>query len=229
MNSSLQVKRTFLPPGYRAEYHAVIECPHIYLPKLIDASFRQLIDPLVLRRTPIVNLKGRDQRNLIESNIPVTFLPTADEFCFAAGMITKSPKADKGQEFTIAVNSKFIANEKTVHMLHIGDVERHGFPADVLVESVGRLPALHIKTFRLGFDIFETRFLSSLIGLVPTVSQTLLVEADEKKCVLRIVAEGLKSKAEIPLQRDDIWKRLESILSESLRFELDTDYQKQLK
>lgn len=229
MNSSLQIKRTFLPPGYRHEYRATIESKNTYLPKLVDASFRRLIEPLVLKCAPIVNMKGRDQRNLISQNIPVSAMPNADEFCFAAGIITKSPKAEKGQEFSIAVNSKFIANEESHHMLHVAAVDRHSFPADVPVEFVGRLPAVRLKFFRLGFDLFETRFLSSLIGLVPTVTQTLLIEADEKKCELSIIAEGLKKESALPLQRAEMWSTLGEILTNCLGFDFRADYTSKTK
>lgn len=229
MTSSLLAKKSFLPPGYRIEYRAAIESRNTYLPKLVDASFRELIEPLVLKCAPIVNLKGRDQMNLINREIAVSLMPNADEFCFASGIITKLPKSDKGQEFSIAVNSKFVANEETPHMLHLAQVERHAFPESVPVETVGRIPAVRLKLFRLGFDIFESRFLSSLIGTVPTVWQTLLVEADERKCEVSVVAEGLKSKHEFPLQKSEIWQRLQTVLSVALGFNLESDYRQQLQ
>ncbi|MBN8549319.1 MAG: hypothetical protein J0M12_08405 [Deltaproteobacteria bacterium] len=227
MNSSLVTKCAYLPLGYRCEYRATLTSKEVYLPDFIDSTLRSLVECLVLKTSPIVNLKGRDQRNLIDPNIPATLLPSADEFCFIGGEITSSPKTP-GQEFAVAVNSKFIANEKSHHMLHVCEIERRSFPADIKIEDIGRLPALHIKHFRLGFDIFESRFLSSLIGLIPTVSQTLLVEATEQSCEISISAEGLKKRQELPLQRHEIWDRLRNALLDTLHFDIEADYRSKL-
>lgn len=230
MSSTLQLKRSYLPLGYKSDYHALIKASGIFLPILVDLSLKALVEYVLQKSDPLIDLKGRDQRNLIDPNIPATLLPTADEFCFVAGAITKSPKAAAdGRDFSIAVNSGFIANEKDHHMLHVPSIERRDFPADVRLETIGRLPGVHIQRFRLGFDIFESRFLSSLIGLVPTVSQTLLLEADEQKCEISIVAEGMRIRNEQPLQRLEIWERIRMAVLQALDFDVESDYQSQVQ
>jgi hypothetical protein len=228
MKSSLSSKRCFLPPGYRIEFRASIEMQSVYLPELVDAGFRELLGPLVLDQEPIVNLKGRDQRNVIDLNMPATIAPSSDEFCFVGGSICRSPRDPKGHDFSVALNSKFIANEESHHMLHVCEIERRVLPDWVDVKRIGRLPGLCIKVFRLGIDVFDSRYLSSLIGLVPTVSQTLLVEATPAKCEISVIAEGLKSKSDTPLQRSELWDRLQRILLRGLHYELQADYNEKL-
>lgn len=184
----------------------------------------ELIAPLLLGKKQVSNMKGRDQRNLMAVGTPPRFLPSADEFLFVYGKIVGAPRDVEGQDFSVEVTSTFLPSEYK-EMLHAPELKVKGLPESAVVEKIGRVIPLRIQRFRMGFDIFQASLSSSFFGSVPTVTQTLLVEADERRCDVSINADGLKSRDQLPLTQDQIFERLGVALRKVFQFDLAADYQ----
>lgn len=228
IESELSVRRTLLPFGFHSVYRADILAQQIYLPQLVDAAIREIVAPLVLGREKLVDFKGRDRQNLIDRSIPAQMYPRADELFFVAGSIVSSPLAKKSAgDFQVAVESMYVPSPDN-HMLHSPQVRREGLPADIALTVLGRLIPVRLRYFRLGFDLYKPRFLSSTIGLVSLVTQTLLIEADEKNCIVSVDATGLRRKDETPLQAYELGQCLQRVLQHVFQFDFRGDYQKQL-
>ncbi len=227
--SALEIQRTWLPLGFCAEYRLQFHPEKLYLPLLADALLHHIVGPVILSRQEISTMKGRDRLNLIDASIPTGLQPAADEFFFAAGAITHSPRSRNPQEqFCLAVESKFLPSSYS-GMAHAAEIRRQQFPADVDILKLGRLIPVHLQVLRLGIDIFKPRFFSSLFGLVPTVSQTVLLEASENSCIMKINADGLAHRTELPLGLDRLFERLSTALEAVFAFNALEDYQSKLR
>jgi hypothetical protein len=227
-SSSLDAKKKLFPPGVRVEYRAMIESKAMYLPNLVDLAVKELISPSVLTGNPIIDLKGRDQRNLIDDSGFSAMAPTGDEFCFIGGKIGLRSPRDLQESFSLSLLSRYVESPDNAHIAHVCEIDRRNLPEFVPIEKIGRAVPLHIQVFRLGFDVFQRRFMSSFLGTVPTATQTLLLEADEKKCLISIIADGLKSKADPVLQKAELGARLQRVVKKALGFDFESDYRSKL-
>lgn len=224
MESTLRFKRTFFPPGVRAEYTLELHSPTPFLPLLVDAALREIIAPLILNKKSISNLKGRDRVNVLNAGLAPRYQPSGDEFFYVAGEIVSSPRASGGQEFSVAINSTFLPSEVS-EMLHAPELIWRGLPKEVPLMKLGRIIPVRINKFRLGFDVFHQRRVSSLMGAVPTVTQTILLEADQHRCDISIVAEDLKSRTQEILKRDELFARISRSIEAAFGLNIQQDYE----
>jgi hypothetical protein len=63
------------------------------------------------------------------------------------------------------------------------------------------------------------------MGSVPTVTQTVLLESDERRCDISIVAEDLKSRAQEILKREELFDRFSRTVEAAFGVSIKQDYE----
>jgi hypothetical protein len=187
MKSSLSIRRTFIPFGYSSEYGASCDLQALQLPDLAASILSNLFEPSLFSGSAIDDLKGRDPEVLIDSSISARLKPQGFELIFISGKrFTIMVQPD--QNFTLSVLTPFDSFEGSRHIRHKIETVRVELPGWMLpIEAVRAFP-LEIDCFRIGLDLFEPKF-GSILGVTPTVTETLLIEADQQVCKLKISAD----------------------------------------
>jgi hypothetical protein len=185
--------RTFFPYRYRAEYEIELPLAPTFVCRMFDALGRHLSED-VFERESFKNIKGRDssQKLLDDSSTP-----EANEIVFAKGVIYElsedSEKVERGP-FRCSITSPY-KSSKAGDIFHAKDVTRSGeLPDYVAVQEAGRIFPAELSYFRLGIQKYSSRMLSSLVGLAPVITGSLLIDCNKDSLKLRLVDEALNSK-----------------------------------
>ena len=234
MKSSLSIRRTYIPFGYSSEYELRCELQPWQLPNFAFAVLSNFLDPAFLLRSTIEDLKGRDPELLIDPSISTNLRPRGFELIFMAGkrfsMMGDDPQTAVVQEdenFSFSVLTPFSSFEGSRHIKHSMDISRVGLPDWILAHEIARAFPLDIDCFRIGLDLFEPKF-GSILGITPTVTQTLLIDADSTSCNLKIMSDT-KDRDMLPFARDEYLKKLDRVFSEIFSIGLIDDYRAKLK
>ena len=234
MKSSLSIRRTYIPFGYSTEYEATCELQSWQLPKFAQAILGDFMEPSLLSRSTIEDSKGRDPELLIDSTIPANLKPRGFELVFISGkrftMMGEDPQTavvQPDENFTLSVLTPFASFEGSRHIKHSIDVARIGLPDWISPYEIARAFPLEIDLFRIGLDLFEPKF-GSILGITPTVTQTLLIEASTQNCKLKITADT-KDRKQLPLGRDGLFEKLDHVLKEIFSVGLIDDYRAKLQ
>ena len=181
-------------------------------------------------------MKGRDAQNLIIRDIPANEMPTGDEIFFLSGsypvtlhseeISNSASHMHREEDFSVGIYSGFSEFEGAWHILHNTNINFHGpAPDDLALPYLSGSPEVIVNRARLGIDLFQSHSFA-FFGFAPFVAQTLLIEIDREFLYLRIEAERLKAKNILPLQREEIIKKLSNIFERFAEFNLLEDYQK---
>ena len=200
MESSLQIRRQLWPFGFRFEYNAAIQLTPVSLSLLADGVLRMLIPPEAFEGGTAVDLKGRDAANFIAE--PYGAAPIRDELLYLEGSwapVIDHQEASDELPFTLRISSVFDSFPSPGHIQHRFEVERTGDVPGIAPALLGYACPIHLKHLRLGIDLFSTFFVTTLAGLTPSVTNTLLLEASDSQLLLRCVREGMKTRKEDPL------------------------------
>jgi hypothetical protein len=234
MKSSLSIRRTFIPFGYSSEYGASCDLQALQLPDLAASILSNLFEPSLFSGSAIDDLKGRDPEVLIDSSISARLKPQGFELIFISGkrftIMGDDPQTalvQPDQNFTLSVLTPFDSFEGSRHIRHKIETVRVELPGWMLpIEAVRAFP-LEIDCFRIGLDLFEPKF-GSILGVTPTVTETLLIEADQQVCKLKISAD-MKNRGQLPLTKNQRLEKLDRVFNKIFSVSLLEDYQAKLK
>lgn len=212
MESSLDLHRQLLPPGYAAEYRLRCPLPRHRMAVLADLLLTTVVPPAALRGEALVDCKGRDAQPPA-AEVPERWRPRGEELFFAAGKLTVgSGEAARLEEFAAAVHSSFLAFEGAHHIRHATETIRsRELPSFVPLPALGRVFPLELTALRAGLELFESRRFSVSLGFTPIVTQSLWIECYDNTLYLTITAEGLRPRSELPLSRSELGERLDAI------------------
>lgn len=210
--------------------------PEYGLQGLVFRCLNELLPSAALQGGEISDLKGRDFQSVIDPGIPPEYMPVGEELAFAAGrvyldpddLVKGAPKSGGGEPWELRLSSTFKEFSGTHHITHRSSLARRGeLPQFVALADIATAVPVRLERFRLGLELFQSRFLYGMLGYTPTVSQSLLIEADEKRIFLKIFAEALKAPDVRPLQADGLFEKLSAILRDELGFDLEKEYGEQ--
>ncbi len=235
MLSTLSISRRLIPFGFAAEYNLRIDLPQHQLSQLVDGCVQHLV-PLLHDGYTLNDIKGRDALNLINTEIHESFRPRADELLFVKGevltatsSVVANTKTPLSTPFEVRIHTHFKEFVGSHHIAHTVRIDRHGsLPEDIPITALGRVFPIRIDNFRLGIDIFKSKFLSGTFGFAPTATQTLLIESDARVLQLRISADSLSKRDTLPLSFQDIFTKLQTVLMDSVSVDLLADYKNKL-
>lgn len=209
----------FFPWGYARE---------IFIKsRLSDSQFLNLIDQIVTSLIrdldqPLINKKGRDIGHLLSENIEIGQRPNGDELFFLSGMAVEALEEEpeltaeedsaiqipdfEGLErspFEIRINTVFDSFGPQGNILYKIKQERTGaIPEDLNFFDLGRSALLFPEYLRYGCNIFSKKFFQSALGLVPTVTDILLIEATKYEIKVAVFSDSMP-KREIPSLRQE--------------------------
>ncbi len=225
--SKLDVRRQWLGGGYSLAYEISAPLTPPLLSDLIDRCIRSLIPQDFFQRKTAINVKGRDALNMIDPAIPEQEKPTADEILFLSGDVPLASASGESESHFLKfrINSRFHSFEGNHEILHSAVAERHGdYAHDIPFQYLGRIFPFRPNRFRLGLDFFKGRFLSGLVGIAPTVTETLLLEADSTNFLFRLSAEHARHRDTPPAQTMNTFQSLDGILQTVLGFSCLQDF-----
>lgn len=233
-NSNAKFNRNILFGGYNAEYNLSVNLKQEN--KLILALSGRLINELlpadILKSRELVDIKGRDVQNSLSNPSIASYRPLGDEILFIAGSLNKSHEESSDEnsqsepaEFFVSINSefdKFIGSKQISHTFRTTGSEDQITDIKHIADY-----NVSINLLRIGIDLFSSHYFS-FIGFAPEVTQSLLLELTPEKLELRISAEKLKTKQELPLQAFQLFSKLDKILSDTFQIDLLDDYKDKL-
>jgi hypothetical protein len=237
MKSTLDLRKRFWFFGFNCEYQLEQELQDGQIPDLADRLLGMIAQDYLKPGSVIQDVKGRDPLNMIDTTTAAELWPKGDEMLFLTGQVFHSGDEDGGesslkgpemierQPFQVRVQSKFKEFPGANHIAFDLLEQRAGdLPEFVKVQHLGHVFPLEIDYFRIGLDLYQSQFISNMMGASPTVNRTLLVECSRKRLLIKISDESLKQRDDLPLQKDDLFSRLGVILKDLFAFDLADDY-----
>lgn len=222
IKSDLIIKRNFLFANFSSVYNLSCALSREQLPDLLDILISQIIPVTATNGEILQDIKGRDQNiNLLSLSPP----PRADEIMYVAGecMIDNSGRK-LYESFNCHVNTMFHEFIGNHHITHKSRVTCQGLSENFPISAVARALPLEIKFFRIGLEIFSSKYFSSMLGFTPTVTEALYIDCSQQEFRLRIESDSLKSRTQIPLEQLEIFNRLDSCLAATFSFRPLQDY-----
>ena len=232
MKSSLSIDKSFLFRTYAVEYTA--EGPLIahHLPLLVDICLQELLPKSVFDSGTLRDRKGLDAQ-VIQTLAKSGFRPArGEELLVISGTVAaETDESDDGENttrtepFEIRITTEFLEFEGTHHIIHACAEKRTGeLPGYIPSKDAARVAPATITFFRLGLELFESRYLTAMLGFAPAATQSLFVESDGTNAFLKIAAESVKKKDELPLSRDKIFGTVARGIDAACGFDLMKDY-----
>jgi len=234
--TTLVLERSWLFRSYRLQYDVSAKLRPFQLSLLIDGVLTKLVAK-ILPEPPqgsqsdtgvIINVKGRDQGNVIDPAMSAGELPSNNELFYILGSTVHQVEDEEApieQRFECRVSTPFLRFTNGGLIEHSLQIDRHGsLPASVPLLRLGRAFPMRPSLFRCGFDLFSRSKLASWIGGTPVVTQSLLLEASESECRIRIVAEDLVSRDCEILSQHNLWSELAALLMVSIGFDIESDF-----
>jgi hypothetical protein len=151
-----------------------------------------------------INLRGRPLETFSQQQSifgPPSGLPSDQEelWCVSGGITVGSPEHDS---FRIFAATKFRAfkRELIVHALHseVHSSLLSAHPKLCTIAALCRIVPLRIDCLRIGFELFESKFLGSVAGILPAVYGRFNLEVAPKRVRLQ-VEENLADPSQVPL------------------------------
>ena len=219
MNHTLDIRRNFLFGGYKLEYSARYPVQRNSLPILIDGYFSRVYPVLVGAdvHPELFDYKGRNPPDLL---LPIASRPERDELFLLQGSAPTAAQKNgfTWEEFEIAGLSLFERFEGSHHIVHGVSIARSGaLPGWVPLRLLGRVAPVRPSCFRFGIEHFRSSMFSASFGYTPTVSETILVDADSREVALRLVLETKGLKRDAVYERIPILEDVLSILGKATR------------
>ena len=234
MKVSLNLRRKLIPFGYACDYQLETALKAFDLPLLVDRCLSDLLPIFVRADGNMLDVKGRDPQLVLSTHTPPELLPLGEELVFVSGVAFLNEDELKsgsyvvgstGRSFELRLSSAFKEFSGSHHITHSSALRREGaLPGFVELGEIARVFPLELEHFRLGFDLFQSRFVSNMLGFAPAVSQTVLIDADRQNLRIRILAEALVKRSSLPLERDNLLGRLSAVTSAVIGFDLACDY-----
>jgi hypothetical protein len=236
--STLQIDRSWLLRRFSLQYDLTLPLEPSDLSLLIDGVLSRLGGQILPRldgdvpgtSLSVRNIKGRDRNNFIAAALSPDESSVNNELFFISGVTfhqVEEGDTPETQPFTWRISTPFRAFVAGGGIEHALEFERIGeVPLEIPFSQLGRIFPLRPLRFRCGLDVYSKSRLAGWFGGTPTVTQTLLIEADEKSLQLRITAEELSSADEALLGAFSIFANLCILLRDVAGFDLAGDLKK---
>ena len=217
--------------SYQAEYTLTLALPPYAISTLFDNTLRAISPAIKTAHSLLTDVKGRDSANLLDGSVEPPARPQQDEILFVQGAWFGGEVQDwsgaqnlESQSFELRLHTRFIDFLGSHHIRHRLEEVRLNLPQTVSWAALGRAFPLEITRFRIALEFFQSQGFSVMLGFAPTVVERFLMEADQKRALLKIEAEKLKQRASLPLQRQGLFESLCGALQGALGFDLKADY-----
>lgn len=234
MKVRFDLRKKFFPSGFTADYELDVAMDRHAIPDLVDRAINGLLPAEATRRREVTDLKGRDPQSLLDPATPAEHLPRGEELVFVAGRVFtddsqlaagKLSDPLRGESFEMRLSTVFKQFSGHHHIVHSTTLERGGARLDGIdVSEVGRAAPVVISRFRLGMELFRSRFMAGALGYTPTVSDALMLEASGESLRVRIWAEAMKNRSDLPLSRDGLFDKVSSLVKDITGFDIAADY-----
>lgn len=232
MAASLEIKRSFLPFGFSANYRYEITPPAYFISALTDKLLSRLVLPLKDNKGTLTDLKGRESSSALTYELLPAIEPLADELLLIQGKVFL-PLSEKAREyegleenlFSLALTTSFLEFSGAHHIINSLRERREGsLPDFVNLQSVARIFPVQIDYVRVGLETFQSRLISAMLGFAPSVEQSITLEYNEKRMIIKILAEGLRKRDELPFSHNALLETISAALKDYANFDLKEHY-----
>ncbi len=219
MQVNLEVNKPFWSSSFSVEFEVRAELRQFYICDLAQICLEKLIPEAIFHEQQAFNLKGRDHALLPGA----TSRSNRDEIAFFAAHLLNQEQNICG-EFQAQLQSEFSAYPDKLNILHTFSQHNRGeYPEGVNIQYMARLFPARIYNFRLGLEIFSSRFAVCMLGRTPLVTRRLMIDCSTEQLHLRIMAERLKQVDALPCKELPGFSRFLSGLSEATVNRLDLE------
>lgn len=176
------------------------------------------------------DIKGREPHE--ESLLNSVLKPSGEELLLVAGQIaTESRDGDFNWEpFQVACHTEFNRFEDPRSIIHSAKVSKSATLPDWLPWwLLGTVAPLKLEHFRLGLELFTSRFVLTRLSFTPIVSETILIEADQKNIIIKLRTERPYWKPCNPFRDIQLLKGLSDCLGELLGVSLEESFSREIR
>ena len=217
-NSVFESRWQWLPLGYKAQYDLWRELTPDQLRELTHLLITQVLPQNFRSARFVTDMRGRDPNlpSLAHFSQPTAALGK-EEVLYLHGPIEEAQEAEDTEpeslEFSFQIETAFDHFEGARHIVYdirrqeVGAAEnRHAL--DLILD-----PTTKISGIRIGFEIFEPRFLT-IFGFSPTPNFLFQLEATPSALALRIACEGLGSPSQILKKGAGVIERMDRVTTD---------------
>ncbi len=235
--SSLSISREWLRVSFSKRYDLSIPLRGTSLSDLIFALLYGVFDQNVLglpiheeASTVLLDTKGRDPLHVLDPNSPSPAMH--DELLYLRGVVVDT--ASDGEKNTPAQEpfevrletrfSEFTGRDQIAHQVFVRTTgPSASWLSTLCVGNISRAVPLRIDYLRIGIDLFTRGGMFGWVSRTPTVTQTILLELRPDELQIRMVAEKLKNRTDLPIQRKSVGDGLQQALLKELQFDIISD------
>jgi len=234
MKPTLEISRTLIPPGFRAEFEMSVPSNFFSLKTLAQKLLAEVAAPALLHAGELRDLKGRDPNLLLLPETPQQLRPHGFELLFLNGTTKDTHSEDSRSEdepdnvcWSYRLLTPFKEFEGVHHIRHSLEQQYQYLDRNTLLARLADDDTKVLRC-RFGLDIFQSRHFWAMIGFIPTAVRTILIEADEQELHLKIIAAELKNRKESPLTlaaKFDLWVTVARLLKDIYNLDVADCYQ----
>lgn len=226
-NSAFESRWQWLPWGYRSQYDLRLA--------LKPGQLRELVHPLITQVLPqsfrsagfVTDMRGKDSNLPGLAHSPQLNAATGkEEVLYVQGTqaIAKNDEDEEpiSQDFSLQIETTFDHFEGPRHIVYSIHRRKTGLAEDRNELELLLDPNTLINGIRIGFEIFEPRFLT-IFGFSPIPNFLLQIEGDSSGVALRITSEGLRQPSHILKKGGGVIDRFNQVTMQVLGFRLLSD------
>ena len=219
-----------LPFGYCAEYSLTIAIKKWELPEIVSHIYDDLLCPIVEAAPKLKDVKGRD---ISQALIPISQTPKEGELFYIGGKVYSAEQSNGSyleEPFSLSLVTNFDSFEGSHHIIHQSKIERRGpLPESITFKTVGKVFPLSILNMRLGLQFFRSKFITSMFGFSPSVTETLLIDCSTEEFNLWYKKEGQQTKEFPFLESHNLSTELNKLTEMLFSFNVIDDYNNKIK
>lgn len=210
----------------------------------IGCLLKDFLPKSIFHESSIKNLRGRDKNIELAFKWPSQLTPNHEELFFLAGKFESLKNEDDQeeiieeqqneasptkQEFYLQINSSFKEFIGSDQIEHNCLIKRLGIEQNIPSDKITFLPHLEIDAFRIGLEFFESKLslMPMSFGKSPEINNCLYLDYYAGSLKLKITAEALSSKAQIP--KTLALQTLSSIFENEFSYNLLQDFDSKLR
>ena len=229
VQSSLDIRRLLFPWGYAGRYDLSASLPAAELRELLRRILGAVNSWGLLGRDRLENVKGREAEQILLAGTPAAFLPRGQELLFAAGrVLSQEPEDEEDQARAEPFQYHFISEFDSIKagriFFRVREIQEGALPYGAPFRMISADLPLEVTAMRLGFELFEPRFFSAMLGFFPRLSGALLLDACHENLRFQLWGQGLKSRSSIPLEGTPFPDALSGLLREFCGIDVLEDY-----
>ncbi len=210
-DSSLQVSRTWLPPGFSTSYQIKkeLQTSHESQSKLSEftSEFWPLILQPLLAVASLLDQKGGAKDDTL-LRLEGQLLLEEEPVPFSYHITTKF--LDYPSKNQIRFSWGHTCSIEELEALSVLDICQK---QDVLITS-----------FVFSLECFQSNMLTRLSGFGPVVAETLQLEISRSSLNVRVTTEATNSPKSLPFKAEEVFEKISSLLERYYQFKLQSDY-----